>query len=313
MAQNLTNQAFSDYLIEVGKAVYRVSQKSSIYRARVALVLPTKSFAIHFILFGIALEKEQESGNTLLLEKDLLIYWKSRIGERQSLMYVTPDKSKRTCLRNGILQETEEADSPTGLGLRLEDVTTDRLISLKLTDLYVLGDPVDPKFTTSTHLRNVCANSRDFLSSCLEGTVQALSLLRNVSNLAMVSTSSLTRLHNEGMEKFDLPSGELRLEDIVRMGHKNEKLPPSVAVSQKKPDDPNMIWLIDGEKNCDQNKRTTHAGPTVYLLTRRNGESQDIAREFASQFHRKESDLENEFMPACLKCKPKTVEQIAWA
>jgi len=309
VTQNLTNEAFSDYLIEVGKAVYRVSQKSSICRARVALVLPTKSFAIHFILFGIALEKEQESEKTLLSEKDLLTYWKSRTGERQSLMYVTPDKSKRTCLRNGILQE---ADSPTGLGLRLEDATTDRLFSLKFTDLCGLADPVDPKFTTSTHAKNVCANSRDFLTSCLGGTIQALSLLRNVSNLATVTTSSLTRLHNEGMEKLDLLSGELRLEDIVRMGHKNEKLPPSVAVSQKNPDDPNMIWLIDGEKNCDQNKRTTHAGPTVYLLTRRNSESQDIAREFASQFQRKEIDLENEFIPTCLKCKPMTVEQIAW-
>jgi hypothetical protein len=197
--------------------------------------------------------------------------------------------------------------------LRLEDAATDRLFSLKLADLYGLADPVDPKFTTSSHAKNVCANSRDFLSLCLGGTIQALSLLRNLSNLAAVTTSSFTRLHNEGTEKFDLPCGELRLEDIVRMGHKNERLPPSVAVSQKKPDDPNLIWLIDGEKNCDQNKRTTHAGPTVYLLTRRNGESQDIAREFASQFQRKEIDLENEFIPACLKCKPRTVEQIAWA
>lgn len=309
MLQNLTNEAFSDYLIELGKAVYRISQESSIDRARIALVLPTKSFAIHLILFGIALEKEQELEKTRLSEKALLVYWKSRIGERQSLMYVTPDKSKRTCLRNGILQE---ADSPTGLGLRLEDATTDRLFSLKLSDLYGLADPVNPKFTTSTHARNVCANSREFLSTCLGGTIQALSLLRNVSNLATVTTSSFTRLHNEGIEKLNFPSGELRLEDIVRMGHKNERLPPSVAVSHKKPDEPNLIWLIDGERNCDQNKRTTHAGPTVYLLTRRNSESQDLAREFASQFQRKQIDLENEFFPTCLKYKPTTVEQIAW-
>lgn len=296
----------------MGKAVYRVSQNNSISRARIALVLPTKSFAIQFILFGIALQKEQESQNARLAEKDLLTYWKARIGERHSLIYVTQDEAKRTCLRNGTLQKDEENDYFTGISLKIEDTAPDWIRSLKSSDLHCLADPVDSRFTTSTHARNVCANSRDFLASSLGETTRALSFLRNVSNLASVTTSSFTRLHSEGAETISLQCGELRLGDIIRIGHKDERLPQSVDVTHRNPDDPKSIWIIDGKNNCEQHKRTTHAGPSVYLITRGSVDSQDIAREFSSQFHRKGTDLQNNFFSASLGCKPPIVEQLTW-
>jgi hypothetical protein len=293
-ARRLFDEEWAEILYQTGRKLFATGQANDGPGLKVALVLPTLSFAENLVAMGFLLEEFQQEYEVPDAET-LVVYWGKQVGERASLIYRDRGGSRRTCLRNGVIEKSD--DSTSGLVLKLENTRCDdysRLLSTK--ELFLLSPPVDSAFTTTTHARNECAHSVDALADILGSETLALRFLLSSKATTLIDSTSHSRIESEGNEDLKILGEELRLGDIIRTGHLSDSLPANVfwrdqSLAAALP----KVFIAGGSEAVLKRIRKKDKHPVVFLLERSDSRLCEAAGQIAGKCHHPNSEEYSSF------------------
>lgn len=307
---SILGHQWADRFIQVGRELFRASESDDHVGLRMVFVLPTVAFSESLMAMGFLLEK-YESKFRARATRQSSQDWSLQLGNQFALMYRDAGSIRRTCLRNGTLVQT--AESNTGYGLFLEGGNKCYTKNLSHDDLTRLTSPVPGRYTTTTRRNSHCSQSIKFLISCLGSEFHALNFSRYETPSLLLDCSSRTRLREESTEEIDVNTASLRLEDVVRVGHQHESLPPSVFWRDHEQVNENTPRIFSGSQAISENSRSRRKAPTIFILGRKDPDlAENLDMLIAKYNHPRSTKFTKVFKNKLGLDKQKSTGLIAW-